>query len=309
MPTAKERLAEVARGRTSAGRRARRYAADQDFAVRARQAAARPAGPADRSRARPGRGGHHAAVPVRRPGGRPGHHSLGIGARLTSTAATATDHAHQENQEDHEHRTSLTRAVHAAPDRRGGSLAALASSAPSWPGRCAGSSRTRGLPRWSTAGRGDVRLRGRGSRRRPGRLASGLRARPGLPRSARRAAAAGAGAAVICGGGFAEAGDQGVALQRDLSAIVAATGIRLLGPNTSGFIVLSAGLGRASCRARPRCRPGTSPWSRPAAASTTRSRSASRRRPRSQPGGGARQRGVTAADVPGPVLDVPRRLR
>jgi acetyltransferase len=56
------------------------------------------------------------------------------------------------------------------------------------------------------------------------------------------AAAAGASAAVICGGGFAEADGQGVTLQRELSAIAAATGIRLLGPNTSGFIVPSAGL-------------------------------------------------------------------
>ncbi len=56
------------------------------------------------------------------------------------------------------------------------------------------------------------------------------------------AAAAGARAAVICGGGFAEAGGPGAALQRELTTIVAATGIRLLGPNTSGFIVPSAGL-------------------------------------------------------------------
>ena len=56
------------------------------------------------------------------------------------------------------------------------------------------------------------------------------------------AAAAGAGAAVICGGGFAETDDQGTALQRELAAITAATGIRLLGPNTSGFIVPPAGL-------------------------------------------------------------------
>jgi acetyltransferase len=50
------------------------------------------------------------------------------------------------------------------------------------------------------------------------------------------AAAAGVRAAVICGGGFAEAGGDGVALQQQLAATVAATPIRLLGPNTSGFL-------------------------------------------------------------------------
>jgi len=62
------------------------------------------------------------------------------------------------------------------------------------------------------------------------------------PGALAEAAAAGARAAVICGGGFAEAGGAGPARQRDLAAIVAATGIRLLGPNTSGFIVPSAAL-------------------------------------------------------------------
>ena len=50
------------------------------------------------------------------------------------------------------------------------------------------------------------------------------------------AAAAGAGAAVVCGGGFAEAGGPGVAHQRELADVVARTGIRLLGPNTRGYI-------------------------------------------------------------------------
>lgn len=56
------------------------------------------------------------------------------------------------------------------------------------------------------------------------------------------AAAAGVGAAVICGGGFAEAGEEGVALQAQLAEIVATTGIRVLGPNTSGFLAPPAGL-------------------------------------------------------------------
>lgn len=55
------------------------------------------------------------------------------------------------------------------------------------------------------------------------------------PAALQEAALCGVGAAVICSGGFAEAGDDGVALQQQLSDIVTTTGIRLLGPNTSGF--------------------------------------------------------------------------
>ncbi|WP_238413032.1 acetate--CoA ligase family protein [Saccharothrix deserti] len=56
------------------------------------------------------------------------------------------------------------------------------------------------------------------------------------------AARAGARAAVICGGGFAETGGPGIALQEELAAVVAETGIRLLGPNTSGFLAPHAGV-------------------------------------------------------------------
>jgi acetate---CoA ligase (ADP-forming) len=56
------------------------------------------------------------------------------------------------------------------------------------------------------------------------------------------AAEAGVRAAVICGGGFAETGGSGAALQQELAAVVARTGIRLLGPNTSGFFSPGAGL-------------------------------------------------------------------
>lgn len=56
------------------------------------------------------------------------------------------------------------------------------------------------------------------------------------------AAEAGARAAIVYGGGFAEAGAAGVARQRELAAVVAGTGIRLLGPNTSGFFAPGAGL-------------------------------------------------------------------
>lgn len=56
------------------------------------------------------------------------------------------------------------------------------------------------------------------------------------------AAAAGCGAAVIHGGGFAEAGGDGVAFQAEVADVAAATGIRVLGPNTSGFVAPHAGL-------------------------------------------------------------------
>ncbi|NKY43331.1 Succinyl-CoA ligase [ADP-forming] subunit alpha [Nocardia cerradoensis] len=55
------------------------------------------------------------------------------------------------------------------------------------------------------------------------------------PQALREAADCGVGAAVICSGGFAEAGEEGAALQAQVADIVAGTGIRVLGPNTSGF--------------------------------------------------------------------------
>ncbi|MFA9430272.1 acetate--CoA ligase family protein [Egicoccus sp. AB-alg2] len=56
------------------------------------------------------------------------------------------------------------------------------------------------------------------------------------------AAAAGAGAVLVCAGGFAEAGGPGERHQRELEEAVARTRVRLLGPNTSGFFVPAAGL-------------------------------------------------------------------
>jgi acetyltransferase len=70
------------------------------------------------------------------------------------------------------------------------------------------------------------------------------------------AAAAGARAAVICGGGFAEAGGPGVEYQRALAEVVAATGIRLLGPNTSGFIAPHATVAASFVPGVARVRPG-----------------------------------------------------
>jgi acyl-CoA synthetase (NDP forming) len=62
------------------------------------------------------------------------------------------------------------------------------------------------------------------------------------PQVLAEAAEAGVRAAVVCGGGFAEAGGPGVEWQRQLAAVVADTGIRLLGPNTSGFLAPPTGL-------------------------------------------------------------------
>ncbi|MDF9811750.1 acetate--CoA ligase family protein [Streptomyces sp. SPB162] len=53
----------------------------------------------------------------------------------------------------------------------------------------------------------------------------------------REAAAVGARAALVCAGGFAEAGGDGVLHQQALTEVVRDTGIRVLGPNTSGFLV------------------------------------------------------------------------
>jgi acyl-CoA synthetase (NDP forming) len=53
----------------------------------------------------------------------------------------------------------------------------------------------------------------------------------------RESADAGVRAALICAGGFAEAGGAGSGYAQDLDAVIAETGIRVLGPNTSGFFV------------------------------------------------------------------------
>lgn len=46
-------------------------------------------------------------------------------------------------------------------------------------------------------------------------------------------------AALVCAGGFAEVGSDGDAYQRKLLEVAAGYGIRILGPNTSGFLVPS----------------------------------------------------------------------
>lgn len=65
---------------------------------------------------------------------------------------------------------------------------------------------------------------------------------PACPESLIACGKAGVRAAVICAGGFAETGPAGQLLQAEVTAIARRYGIRLLGPNTSGFISPAAGL-------------------------------------------------------------------
>lgn len=55
--------------------------------------------------------------------------------------------------------------------------------------------------------------------------------------SLRAAADSGVRSALICAGGFAEAGGEGIGYQQDVEKVIEDTGIRVLGPNTSGFFV------------------------------------------------------------------------
>ena len=56
------------------------------------------------------------------------------------------------------------------------------------------------------------------------------------------AAAAGCRAALVCAGGFGEAGEEGKAHAEALCRVARETGVRLLGPNTSGFFAPHLGL-------------------------------------------------------------------
>ena len=80
---------------------------------------------------------------------------------------------------------------------------------------------------------------------------------PACPGVLAEAAAAGARAAVVCGGGFAEAGGPGIGYQEELAAVVAETGIRLLGPNTSGFLAPHAGVTASFVPGVAQIRPGS----------------------------------------------------
>ena len=74
--------------------------------------------------------------------------------------------------------------------------------------------------------------------------------------------AEGVGALVVVAGGFGESGDDGMALEADLSEWVERVGFRLLGPNSGGVIRRSKGLAASflTCLDRPaeqiRLRPG-----------------------------------------------------
>src|SRR5918999_506265 len=57
-----------------------------------------------------------------------------------------------------------------------------------------------------------------------------------VPTALEQCAAAGVRAAVICSGGFAESGPSGAQLEERVREIAGQTGLRILGPNTSGFI-------------------------------------------------------------------------
>lgn len=60
---------------------------------------------------------------------------------------------------------------------------------------------------------------------------------PVTAQALRECAASGVKAALVCAGGFSEAGESGAAFERQIIEAVNETGIRLLGPNTSGFFV------------------------------------------------------------------------
>ncbi|HYJ70027.1 MAG TPA: acetate--CoA ligase family protein [Nocardioidaceae bacterium] len=76
----------------------------------------------------------------------------------------------------------------------------------------------------------------------------------------RTAGELGAGAAILFGGGFAESGDDGAALQTQIVELARQHGLRLLGPNSAGVIHPSAGtvLSFLTCLERPadQLRPG-----------------------------------------------------
>jgi len=66
----------------------------------------------------------------------------------------------------------------------------------------------------------------------------------------------GVSAVLVCAGGFSEAGGDGVEHERTLRQAVARTGVRLLGPNTSGFFVPAAGLRASFVPGAAHLRPG-----------------------------------------------------
>lgn len=65
---------------------------------------------------------------------------------------------------------------------------------------------------------------------------------PMVPEALEQCGQAGVTAAIICAGGFGESGDEGAALQQQAVRVATAHDIRLLGPNTSGFMNPRIGL-------------------------------------------------------------------
>ncbi len=212
--------------------RARRHRADSNLALRTGPHAPQDPGAADRPRARPRRGGDRAAVRPRRPGRR--HRPRPHGERRARHPSTAVDRC-----------DGPDRAVRAARDRRDRRLAPTpASSAPSWRCACAGSPRSPVSSPRST--RGPTAMYASTSRRRPPTARSTWRCSACPPRPApecsprppprapapRSSAAAGSPRPAVrawpCSARWARSSRT--------------TGIRLLGPNTSGFIAPSAAL-------------------------------------------------------------------
>ena len=78
-----------------------------------------------------------------------------------------------------------------------------------------------------------------------------------VPGAIEEAAAAGVRAAVVCAGGFAESGPEGRALQERTVEAARRGGVRLLGPNTSGFMNPVDGVFANFMPAAAALRPGT----------------------------------------------------
>ncbi|WP_277207589.1 acetate--CoA ligase family protein [Isoptericola croceus] len=78
-----------------------------------------------------------------------------------------------------------------------------------------------------------------------------------VPGAIEEAAAAGVRAAVVCAGGFAESGPEGHDLQEQAVEAARRGGIRLLGPNTSGFMNPVDGVSASFMPAAAGLRPGT----------------------------------------------------
>ncbi|WP_040778201.1 acetate--CoA ligase family protein [Nocardia pneumoniae] len=73
-----------------------------------------------------------------------------------------------------------------------------------------------------------------------------------VPAALRECAAVGVAAAVVLANGFAEVGSTGADLDEALAAAIAETGIRVVGPNTSGMLNVSSGANLVGLQAVPK---------------------------------------------------------